>query len=120
MPTYTFREVTTNEPVELTMSMAEYEERCEGRESIEWEGRTLTRDFFADRPGGHRSQCWPMTSTAAGVHPDQIGEYKAAGRAAGVDVDFTRNGDAIFKSRGHRKQCLKLWKMRDRDGGYGD
>lgn len=118
MPTYSFT-TELGETVERFMSVAQYERKVRDGVMVE-DGVVLTRNLVADLPGGHLPSCWPMTSTAAGVHPDEIKKYKDEAACAGVSVDFTRDGDAIFRDRKHRKDCLKLWGMRDRNGGYGD
>ena len=59
---------------------------------------------------------WPMTSEGAGVHPSQIAEAEAGSIARGVPVKFTKQGDAIFKSKEHRRKALKMFGMYDEDG----
>lgn len=54
----------------------------------------------------HRSvDAWrePLLSDAAGVHPDQIAEAKAAF----PHHEYTEDGRMIFRSARHRRQCLK-------------
>lgn len=63
---------------------------------------------------------WPMTSVAAGVHPDEVPEMMKKDAAAGCKTEYTPDGDPIFRSRGHRRDYLKVHGMHDRDGGYGD
>ena len=118
MPTYTFTS-SDGTRIERFMLIAEYERRVKDGILIE-NGVRYERDLVADLPGGQGCNTWPMKSVAAGVHPSQIDEYTAAGRAAGVDVQFTPDGDAVFHDRAHRRQCLKHWGMIDKDGGYGD
>jgi hypothetical protein len=71
-------------------------------------------------PGGHLPGCWPIQSMALGVHPDQIPEARALAASRGVSLDFTPDGKAILKDRGHRRAVLKAHKYHDNDGGYGD
>jgi hypothetical protein len=53
---------------------------------------------------------WPIYSEAAGCHPTQIEAMKK--RVPGLD--YTPDGRAIFKSPGHRRDCLKRLGMHDR------
>ena len=77
------------------------------------------RTFATDEPS-----CWPKTSLALGVHPDQIPAAVEEARKNGIDVDFVREGpkagDAILKSRKDRKKYAKMHGIHDKDGGYGD
>lgn len=62
-----------------------------------------------------------LVSVGAGVHPDQVAEFNAATRAAGLTgVEYLPNGDVRFDSRGQRAAELRRRGMHDRDGGYGD
>lgn len=65
---------------------------------------------------------WPMRSDAFGVHPDQAAEAYAESVKAGVPTEFdSKTGEAIFRSRGHRRRAVEaLSPMYDLDGGYSD
>jgi hypothetical protein len=86
-------------------------EDCEG---------TAKRDFQAEAPTKHTPGNWPMHSYAAGVSPDQRKEAYEASVKAGVPTYFDENGDAVFKSRAHRKKYCEAVGLYDRDAGYGD
>lgn len=81
---------------------------------------------FPDKPlsggnfGGHLPACWPLLSDAAGVHPLDIGKFAEDAKSRGVPIDFTADGRAIFRDRGHRKRYMKAYGFRDNGGGYGD
>jgi len=79
------------------------------------------RDFAAEH-GNHAtgSGNWPMKSWAAGCNPNQVGEFTKASAERGVPTEFTKDGKAVFTSRGHRKKYLKAFGMHDRNAGYGD
>ena len=63
----------------------------------------------------------PLVSVGAGCHSSQVDEFRAHARGAGLTgVDFTPTGEAVFSSRGQRREYLKLRGLVDRDGGYGD
>jgi hypothetical protein len=61
---------------------------------------------------------WPMVSTAAGVHPDEVPKMQEIDRKAGIKTQYTADGDPIFRSPGHRKKYLKTHKLIDRSGYY--
>lgn len=123
MPVYCYRIDGTDEPVELVMSIAEMERRegPGGRITME-DGRTAVRDYATELSGRPMpTGTWPMKCDAAGCHPDQIPAMREhARRVAGVAVDFTSDGRAIFESPGQRKRYLRSVGLRDNNGGYGD
>lgn len=64
---------------------------------------------------------WPLKSDAAGVSVDEVDAAQKESARRGVPTEFDRNtGQAIFRSRGHRKEFCKAYGLIDRDGGYGD
>lgn len=71
--------------------------------------------FFGNHPGA-----WPVLSDALGVLPRQIDEARQSAARRGVPTDFSPDGRAIFRSRGHRSAYCKAYGFHDRDGGYGD
>lgn len=117
---YCFRDVATNERLELNLSLKEYEERFMDREEVEWEGRTLVRDFASDHAHSPKASNWPLLSEAAGVMPWQVGEANSLNKSRGVDLQYAADGRAIFRDRAHRKQALRQLGMHDKQGGYGD
>lgn len=81
------------------------------------------RQGFPDKtgtPGGHASSCWPMRSEALSCHPDQAAEHNERNRSKGIGARYDRDGNCTIDSRGDRKKLLKLEKMHDKSGGYGD
>jgi len=86
------------------------------------DGRAAVRDVQAEH--GHMRVTggnWPMWSTFAGCHPDQIPEMKEQLRSCGTDADYDpKTGDVCFRSRGHRAEVLRALGMFDRSAGYGD
>lgn len=66
------------------------------------------------------AKAWPMVSDGAGVDPTQIEEAKALAKSQGVTIDFNHEGQAIFRSRAHRREYCRLRGLHDRNGGYGD
>ena len=95
------------------ISKKEYEKHFKGRDGV--------LDIVkAGKMGSQLSSTWPMNSSAAGCHPDQIGEAHAESVRQGVPTQFTSEGDAIFESRSHRKKYCEANGLFDRSGGYGD
>ena len=83
-------------------------------------GAVAKRDLLAEHGGQRAGQSgWPMVSEAAGVHPDQIGEARELiRRKAGVDCQFTQDGNPIFTSMDHRRKCLRAMGYQDKLSYY--
>jgi len=75
------------------------------------EGNAL-RDIASELGGVQTDWAEPIYSEAAGVGPEQV----AQARAVNKNHEYTDDGRMIFRSKGHRKQCLKDLGMVDRDG----
>lgn len=116
MPMYCFTNVVTNETIERSFPMGASPAR------VQVKGKLFLRNIPAEHAGPARRQCdaWPMTSVNAGIHPDQLGEVQEHLAAHGVHTEFTKDGDAIFRSRRHRSAHLKATHTKDLDAGYGD
>lgn len=72
-------------------------------------------------PDGARSACWPMKgSDALSVIPERIAEAQASDAKNGVPTEYTKEGQPIFRDRGHRRDYLRAYGYHDRAGGYGD
>lgn len=83
--------------------------------------KRMRRDLQAEQ--GHfkdTKTTWPMASTAAGVHPDQVAEAMAHDREHGVPTDYNSDGDPLFTSRGHRARYCAANGLYDRNAGFGD
>ena len=63
---------------------------------------------------------WPMYSDALGVSPSQIKEAREESIRMGVPTDFTKDGRAILRDKGHRRKYAEANGMYDRNAGYGD
>ena len=94
-----------------------------GEEAQKAFGEELVRDGFRPRRKTvlqHHAQ-WPMTSSFAGVNPEQIPELRELWRQNGVTgCDVTPEGDIVWDSRHARKRDCEVRGLFDRDGGYGD
>jgi hypothetical protein len=63
----------------------------------------------------------PIMSDALAVHPSQVQEAYDDSVKKGVPTQFDKKtGQPEFRSRQHRRDYLKAYGVRDRDGGYGD
>lgn len=75
---------------------------------------------LARKKSHHCPGNWPMTSYAAGGHPDDIPEMQRIDKEHGVPTEYTNDGDPIFTSRKHRKEYCEAHKLFDRNAGYSD
>lgn len=122
MPLYCYYDPETGEPVDLFLGLDEMLEMSDDNSGITHEGRYLKRDYPRET-NGWVNTAWstPLKSDALGVGLDQIDDAIAHSREIGVPTDFDRKtGEAIFRSRGHRKRYCEATGYVDRDGGYGD
>lgn len=60
----------------------------------------------------------PVLSNALACHPDQIPEVMERNRKAGVNVDYTSEGQPILRSSRDKLNLMRLEKCHDRDGAY--
>ena len=120
MPFYRYRNKKTGESIKKFMSVSEMLKYAADGMSIE--GEWWDRDISAEHGGPSMSgSAWPIKSDAAGVHPNQVEQFQEHSARMGVPTEFDRStGQAIFRSRGHRAQYLKMMGIHDRNGGYGD
>lgn len=82
-------------------------------------GEQAERDIVADhREVAHKPGNWPMTSEAAGVHPDDAKRAEEISIQAGVPTKFNADGTCEFTSARHRKTYLESQGLYDRNGGY--
>ena len=120
MPKYMYQRADNKEVVELIMSISEMERRQfdgDGGQYIKLDDGVLAQRLWTP-VGGQLPQNWPLVSTAAGVGADQIREAMAIDRKAGIQTDYTPDGDVIFKSPGHRRNWLREHRMFDRKAYY--
>ncbi len=123
MPTYMYENPENEEITSIFMSISEMESRSSSDNSIELDGVHLKRRMDLEIASSQKGRCsaWPMQSDAAGVHPDQVGEFTKDSTERGVPTSFdSKTGQAIFTSRSHRSKYLKAYGMFDKNGGYGD
>jgi hypothetical protein len=120
MPMYEFK-TDDGEIVELSMSFAEFDRRVKDGKLIMNDGRSAT-SYFNPRAGISTVPAnYPMVSSAAGVHPDQVKEHMDHLRSMGCgQVNHTKDGDVIFESKGQRKKVCEALGLFDRNGSYGD
>jgi hypothetical protein len=120
MPTYEFQ-TENGEIVELFMPFAEHDRRVkDGKIKLD-DGR-IARTYFNPHSGiSTMPSCYPMVSSAAGVHPGQVKEHMDHLRKMGCgQVNHTSDGDVIFESKGQRKKVCEALGLYDRNGGHSD
>lgn len=120
MPMYEFK-TEDGEVVELFMPFAEFDRRVKDGQITLDDGRKAV-SFFNPHSGISTVPAnYPMVSTAAGVHPNQIEEHRAYLRAKGCgDVEHTKDGDVVFRDKHQRKKVCEAVGLFDRNGGYSD
>ena len=119
MPTYCFRCLTCNRVFERVLPIAEREDgqicHCggPGKRDIVSEQRTV----------GMPAKGWAtgLVSTSLGVHPEQVPEERERlKKLTGHDIEFTRDGNPVLRSRAQRRAVMKAVGMHDKEGGFGD
>jgi hypothetical protein len=68
-------------------------------------GQACDRDYpaeFGGRPPSSGAK-WPIYSEAAGIHPDQVTEAVKMY----PHHEYDKEGRMVFRSRAHRRRCLK-------------
>jgi len=120
MPIYEFQ-TDDGGVVEVFMSFSEFDRRVKDGVIKLDDGRKAV-SYFNPRAGISTVPAnYPMTSSAAGVHPGQIKEHMDHLRKMGCgQVDHTKDGDVIFKDKHQRKKVCEALGLFDRSGGYSD
>lgn len=123
MPTYRYTHRETGDSLIRVCSIQEMLDAEGDNDGITENGKFYFRDYTAEhsrRPSGGCA-AWPQRSDAAGAHPSQCKEFSENSAKMGVPTEFdSKTGQAIFTSRSHRAQYLKMAGLHDRNGGYGD
>ena len=120
MPMYEFK-TDDGEVVELFMPFAEFDRRVKDGKLTMNDGRTVASYFNPHVGISTVPANYPMTCSAAGVHPGQVKEHMEHLKAKGCgQVNHTKDGDIIFESKGQRRKVLETLGMYDRNGGYSD
>ena len=72
-------------------------------------------------PGGHLPGNWPATSEAMACNPQNVEKANAILEKAGVTgARHDETGMLHLADRGARRDVMRLRKLHDRSGGYGD
>ena len=120
MPMYEFK-TENGEIVSMYMRFEEFDRKVKNGVIKLADGRKATSYFsphslISTVPGNY-----PMVSTAAGVHPDQIQEHMEHLRKLGCgQVNHTKDGDVIFEDAAQRKKVCEALGLFDRNAGYSD
>ncbi len=63
----------------------------------------------------------PILSDALAVHPKQIAEVMARNARHGLHVEYEpEHGRPILKDRNQRRELMRIERVHDNSGGYGD
>lgn len=127
MPKYLFRDVATDEIVELDVPFEKIL-NMDVLQQIHHKGRTYRKHNEQEESVTVASKVGtlaynrPLESRSAGVHSTQAAEFNEAARKAGITGVYydPKTGNPSFESRGARRRELSRRGLRDLDGGYGD
>jgi hypothetical protein len=61
-----------------------------------------------------------MKSLALGCQPDEVATLNERNRKEGCGVRYEPSGVAIIPDRGARAHAMRLDRIHDNNGGYGD
>lgn len=92
----------------------------DGRRVSEEEFRAVFPEKEIGWFGGQLPSCWPMVSEALAVHAKQAEAANERARRHGINVHYDARGDCHIPDRNERKKLLRLERMHDNNGGYGD
>lgn len=121
MPIYVY-ETPDGEFHEVSMTIAEMMERQDGGDSITLQdGRVGTRNYRAeqiDMQRNKRCDLWPRLSDAIGVGEDQVAKAYQDSVDRGVPTEFTPEGCAVLRSKGHEARYLRAIGYHHTDEAY--
>ena len=118
MPIYTMLD-EAGKVEEMHLSFSRYCEIYDTRDSDDWveiDGKRWRHDIVADLTStlSPTGDLWPLPSDSVGVDPSQVGEAMARDKKMGVPTSYTAEGDAIWRSEGHRTKYIKAMGYQDR------
>tara|TARA_R110000803_G_scaffold20067_2_gene51878 strand:- start:1886 stop:2242 length:357 start_codon:yes stop_codon:yes gene_type:complete len=116
MPIYLYKHPDTEETKSVFMSMSEMWEKTKG-DNLLIDGVSWIRDIaseHSEQPSGGRG--WPLYSESAGTHPDDVKQSMKNMRAKGVNLNYTKDGRAIFENATQRRKALRALGMQDMQG----
>lgn len=120
MPLYEFK-TEDGEIVDFMMTFEEHDKRVKNDTITLDDGRKAKTNWGSKSKIGTFPGNYPMVSSAAGVHPDQIKEHMDHLRKMGCgQVDHTKDGDVIFRDKAQRKKVCEALGLYDRNGGFSD
>jgi len=117
MPNYQYKKKDTGETVVIWMSVKEMWDKTEG-DGLEIDGEVWDRDIAGEHQGRQSlgGAGWPLMSEAAGTHPDEVPKTMAEMRSKGVNLNYTKDGRAIFENASQRRKALRALGMQDMNG----
>ncbi len=99
--------------VTLGMTVAQYEAKKIGPDTILHDGKELKRIYGMSATAKAPVVKRQLVSESMGVHPDEIPQRMEECRKSGVPTEFTPDGQVLFNGLGHRRKYMKLY-------GYAD
>jgi len=116
MPTYCYHCPGCHGNVEVNKSMSKalHTERCPECHAA------MDRDLRAEQVGTPLPGNWPMTSTALGIHPDDVPDMMEFDKQMGVPTEYSPDGDPVLRDPKHRRDYSRAHDAYDRNAGYGD
>lgn len=59
---------------------------------------------------------WPQASASMGCLPEEIPQFVDESRKIGIPIEFTKDGQAIFTDREHKRKYCQAHRVIDRSG----
>jgi len=113
MPTYSFRNIVTDEVIERYLSYKEYDELEHEPDKdlavyIE-DGDIYYRALDLDviQTSNQSSKGWPFECLGSGVNAEQAPELREYFKKQGLRVEVSNDGNPIYESPAQRKKALK-------------
>jgi hypothetical protein len=86
-------------------------------DGLDIDGVVWERDISAEHSKqAGTSKGWPLISDSCGTHPSEVESTMKDMRAKGVNLNYTKDGRAIFENSSHRRRALRAMKMQDMNG----
>jgi hypothetical protein len=83
-------------------------------------GEKMSRDWTREHETQSPTGTWPMKCEALAVHPLDAKSAQESAKKRGIHTDFTKSGEPVFTSPGHRKRYCESYGYFAKNAGYGD
>tara|TARA_R110000751_G_scaffold13840_4_gene45896 strand:+ start:762 stop:1118 length:357 start_codon:yes stop_codon:yes gene_type:complete len=116
MPIYLYKHPDTGVQKSVMMSMSDMWEKTKG-DNLKVDGVSWVRDIAGEHSGQKTGGAgWPLHSDAMGTHPDAVPQAMKDMRAKGVNLNYTKDGRAIFENAAQRRKAMRASNMQDMQG----